>query len=154
MEITEETKKEQTENVLPLINIVFLLLIFFMIAGTLIQPEALSVIVPDANVSTKAEQSKLTIIIDSADDGTADDSIIDNSSNNTLQFSIGNDLHTKAQILEKITSEVKKDKDFIVQLKADSNIKSKHLIDLMDELGTTGLLSIRLLTLNNSSEQD
>ena len=47
MDLAEPEEKKVFENILPLVNIVFLLLIFFMIAGTLIKPEALSHCVED-----------------------------------------------------------------------------------------------------------
>lgn len=128
MDINEEPTKAPVENVLPLINIVFLLLIFFMIAGTLIKPNALSIEIPNASVSSETDQNKLTITMDQQ------------------QFSVGNTLYTKTEIINFVTSEIEKDKNVVVQLKADSQIKSKNLIDFMDELGSTGLLSIRLIT--------
>lgn len=128
MDINEEPTKAPVENVLPLINIVFLLLIFFMIAGTLIKPNALSIEIPNASVSSETDQNKLTITMDQQ------------------QFSVGNTLYTKTEIINFVTAEIEKDKNVVVQLKADSQIKSKNLIDFMDELGSTGLLSIRLIT--------
>lgn len=129
MDIIEPLEKKPFENVLPLVNIVFLLLIFFMIAGTLIKPEALLVTVPEASVSQAAAQGPLIIVMDAQQ-----------------QFSVEKTLYKKDELMQFITSTIKDSKPLVVQLKADSRIASKDIIDFMDALGATGLESIRLLT--------
>ena len=49
MQITEATKKNSYENILPLVNVVFLLLIFFMLAGSFGKPDLFKVQAPYAN---------------------------------------------------------------------------------------------------------
>jgi biopolymer transport protein ExbD len=129
MDLAEPEEKKVFENILPLVNIVFLLLIFFMIAGTLIKPEALSVDVPTATSELPATVKSFTIVM-----------------SERQQFSIDKTLYTQAELLQWITQKVAIHPALIAQLKADSQIKATHIIALMNALGTTGLASIRLLT--------
>ena len=43
MHIQEQQSKRELENLLPLVNVVFLLLIFFMVAGAFSSPELFTI---------------------------------------------------------------------------------------------------------------
>ena len=61
--ITEETENEEL-NLTPLIDCVFLLLIFFMVTTVFKQPHSLRVELPLANQATLVEEKKLVASID------------------------------------------------------------------------------------------
>lgn len=134
MDIDEPIKKREFETVLPMINIVFLLLIFFMLAGAFTKPDLFKVVIPEAHMKADADRDRLTIVM---------------SSDN--EFAIEKQAYTKEQLVDEIKSQVNKNSELKVQLKADQAVKSKDLLGIMDELGTTGLASINLLTLKAKS---
>jgi biopolymer transport protein ExbD len=134
MDIIESKEKKVFENILPLVNIVFLLLIFFMVAGTFIKPDILAVTVPNSKTGIKAKNNVLIIVM-----------------SHKNQFSIGTKLYEKEALINVVASRITLEDSFIVQLKADYRVKSKDILDIMNTLGTTGLESIQLLTSNNLS---
>ena len=59
----KKTNKNKLPNLVPLINIVFLLLIFFMLSGTLAKTDLFEVNPPKSNTSSSAEAPELVILI-------------------------------------------------------------------------------------------
>lgn len=132
MDIIESKEKKVFENILPLVNIVFLLLIFFMVAGTFIKPDILAVTIPNAKTETKAKNNVLIIAM-----------------SHKNQFSIEKTLYKKETLINVIASRITLEESLIVQLKADNRVKSKDILDIINTLGATGLESIQLLTSKN-----
>ncbi|AHC99685.1 ExbD/TolR family protein [Leisingera methylohalidivorans] len=50
MDLTEAPRRPRTESIVPMINVVFLLLIFFLMTSHLAQPDPFEVIPPDAAI--------------------------------------------------------------------------------------------------------
>lgn len=55
MEIIPRTKRQTRESVVPMINVVFLLLIFFLMTAQIVPPEPFDVTPPNSNSETPAE---------------------------------------------------------------------------------------------------
>lgn len=132
MNIEEPIKKREYETVLPMINIVFLLLIFFMLAGAFTKPEIFKVTIPNAEVNTEADPKKMTVVV-----------------NEKKQYAIEQQVYSEFELLALIEKEVGNNQTLSVQLKADQHLRSGDLIDLMESLGATGLDNIRLLTVTD-----
>ena len=136
MDITEPQKKREYETVLPLVNIVFLLLIFFMLAGAFTKPDMFNITVPNATVENNVDHDTLIILM-----------------NGNGELAIETTRYSEEELLALIKREVEKKKETIIQLKADQQLKSQHLINIMERLSNTGLQSIHLLTvINNDSK--
>ncbi|MEP3247063.1 MAG: biopolymer transporter ExbD [Sneathiella sp.] len=61
---SSQSELEATENTLPLINIVFLMLIFFMITGRITPNEAVEIVPPVSAQNGQVPQDKATITLD------------------------------------------------------------------------------------------
>ena len=59
-----QISQEESENILPLINVVFLLLIFFLLAGTFATPDLFYVEPPVSQIDNPDSVSDMTILID------------------------------------------------------------------------------------------
>lgn len=59
-----QSEPEATENTLPLINIVFLMLIFFMITGRITPNEAVEIVPPVSSQNGQVPEDKATITLD------------------------------------------------------------------------------------------
>lgn len=130
MDIIEPEKQREFETILPLVNIVFLLLIFFMLAGAFIKPDMFDITVPNASIENEADSDALIILM-----------------NAKGEFAIETTPYTQNELLSLIKEQLEKTgNDITVQLKADEAIKSQDLISIMEALGNTGLDSIHLLT--------
>lgn len=65
MQLPEPQRRPAEDNILPLINIIFLLLIFFMLAGRITTPGALVAEPPEARTGRELnEEARLTIAAD------------------------------------------------------------------------------------------
>ncbi|MCP5160901.1 MAG: biopolymer transporter ExbD [Hahellaceae bacterium] len=58
---TKSRRQSDDDNLIPLINVVFLMLIFFMVAGQIRKSDSLNVQLPKANIEIQAEDSPVRI---------------------------------------------------------------------------------------------
>lgn len=119
------------ENVLPLINVVFLLLIFFMLAGAMTAADPFEVEPPKTKNAVADEiQPKLVVI--SAEGRYA------------LQGKeVGRD-----ELLAMAADWARQEEPPPVRIKADGRLPADDLIELLGGLGAAGLEQVKLLTLN------
>ncbi|MDH5388970.1 MAG: biopolymer transporter ExbD [Gammaproteobacteria bacterium] len=77
MEFEGLTSRHKTPNLTPLIDIVFLLLVFFMLTAHFVKDQSLDINLPEANSATNLEdQGALEIVINDNDDILIDKKII------------------------------------------------------------------------------
>jgi biopolymer transport protein ExbD len=128
---SKNIKKKRTPNLVPLINIVFLLLIFFMLSGTLAKKDSFDVDPPISTTSSNAEAPELIILI-SKDNKIALDN--NNISINELEFHL---------------SEILKSTDIEeVLIKADGNAKSGVLSKVIKHIRNAGIKRAAIVTKN------
>jgi len=61
--LLKHNKRSRTPNLVPLINIVFLLLIFFMLTGTLKRSDIFDISPPESSTGADAEAPELVLLI-------------------------------------------------------------------------------------------
>ena len=131
MQLKQQNISTSDENILPLVNVVFLLLIFFMLAGAFSRPDLFKIELPVAENDNFADRQTLTIIMN--DDG-------------ELAY---NDLIIDLQKLEEfVANEIEINSIEILQLKADANMNAVKLLDVIEILKNTDLDTIHLITLS------
>ena len=124
-------KASDDDRILPLINVVFLLLIFFMLAGQLAATDPL-VIEPPTSESEGQNRPQDMVILASADGRFALDGI--EMSEEAL-------LSAARQRLEDIP-----DGNVMLQLKVDGKKAAAEIVVLMQRLREAGFQKLRLLT--------
>ena len=131
MKLTNRKKREYDDDgLLPLVNIIFLLLIFFMIAGVIEKRILKNDIEPPEVKLSKFENKNITkIFIDKNNVITANDKIINLDSVNTLFDS---------------------DKNKEVIIIADKSLFIKDINLLLDKLHENKITNIKLLSLTNA----
>ena len=115
------------ENVLPLINIVFLLLIFFMLAGVLAQNPPFELTAPDTAETQKAAQLQRQVLAVAAD--------------GRLAFA-GEPIERDGRA--DALADWPDDKP--LQIRADGGIKAERLTGLFTALRRAGISEVDLLT--------
>jgi len=121
--------KNDEERILPLINVVFLLLIFFMLAGRLTAGDPFE-IAPPRSASEGPARAKEPLVMVGADGRLAlDGSVLDEA---TL----------KAAVAERVSGDV----DARVRLKADGRADATQVVAVMELLRQAGVERLRLLT--------
>ena len=121
-----KNKISNDENLLPLVNIIFLLLIFFMLAGVIAKQKEMY----DVDLAT-------AVIDEYADE---DNEIIFIKSDNTIIF---NDVAITSQSLGNKLKDLK-DKNIIIA--ADKNISTNTLNKVLIKLNKNQISNVRLLT--------
>ena len=136
MKIKQVSTTNHSENILPLVNVVFLLLIFFMLAGAFSKPDLFEVVVPSAENDNAADRKVLTILMNENGEIALDQSIL-----------------SEEELIKTVSNEFESGSLVQLQLKADANMNATRLIDVMELLSNTELSSIHLLTVAPGSVQ-
>jgi len=131
MRLKQQYNSSLGENILPLVNVVFLLLIFFMLAGAFSRPDLFKIEMPIAENDNSADRKIITILM---------------NDNGELAY---NDLIIDMQELEHfVTAEIENNSIEILQLKADANMNAVRLLDVIEILNNTDLDTVHLITLS------
>lgn len=131
--ITPTRKSSSDDNLIPLINIVFLMLIFFMIAGQIEATMPLKVTPPAAGNEQSHQEADFTIFIDA--DG---------------RLAFENELLS----LEELTLTLRQQqiKDAHLALKADADLAVSRLSPVIDLLRETGAAQVTLYTQRSATD--
>lgn len=125
-----ERRPDQTEErILPLINVVFLLLIFFMIAGSLTVTEPFEVKPPTSGGQEEDMPDSLVILISKSG-----------------QLALDNQPLGEADLLAALKTKLAQQPDTPITLKADANLNANKLVQLTHALYGVGVKKLRLLT--------
>ncbi len=129
MQLPGKQAVREFENLLPLVNVVFLLLIFFMVAGAFNSPDPF-VIDPTITENDNIADSKtLTILM--SDQG---------------EFAVDNEIVTMNELILIIQQNLQNQSLKRVQLKPDANADAVIVVELLERLGQTELETINILT--------
>ena len=127
MEFSGRQRSKQELNVAPLIDVVFLLLIFFMLASTFIEPKSVELMLGSGTSQTVTAVEPLEI--DVATDGSI--------RLNGLRLSV-------EQLTVEIAARIKGDPNRIVTIRAEAEIPVQRLIQIMDQVRSAGTNKLRL----------
>lgn len=130
-----DRRPDQTEErILPLINVVFLLLIFFMIAGSLAVTEPFEIDPPTSHSQTAHEPDSLMILF--SQEG---------------RLALDNQLIEEVQLLDKLAKVLQDKPDTQITLKADNGLPANQLVRFTQALYAAGVKKLRLLTLQEEA---
>ena len=130
MRLPQPRRREVGEPVIPLINIVFLLLIFFMLAGTFATPEPFAVDPPEARSGDAAEDDEGVVLL---------------GADGALAFE-GEELADLDALERAVERRLDGEPGLQLRLKADGDAASHRLLDVMDRLRDAGAERLLLLT--------
>ena len=121
--------RHEEQRILPLINIVFLLLIFFMIAGQLSATDPFR-IEPPASASEVSPGAKDMIVQMAAND----------------RLAVDGEMVDHAGLSQVANSRIAAEKNLTVRIKADGGVNSNRVIEVMELLRDAGATKVHLLT--------
>lgn len=116
-------------DIAPLIDIVFLLLVFFMLTSTFLVPEAIELELPESSSANVLETMPITVSLDQ-----------------TGQLSLNGERIELEQLRAAITPLLKQDATSTITLKSDAHTKVQQLLKVMDEIRAAGGSNIALAT--------
>ncbi|OPZ97930.1 MAG: biopolymer transport protein ExbD [Bacteroidetes bacterium ADurb.Bin408] len=95
-------------------DIVFLLLIFFMLTSTLVSPNAIKLLLPSSNSRTMAKQT-LTVYI-----------------NELGQYFVDKDYTDPTLLQDNIFARIKNEVDATIVIRADKSVEVQHIVNVID----------------------
>lgn len=126
----ERSRKRNPElSLVPLIDVMLVLMIFFMVAGRMEQLEVLPVDPPLAESSEDMNQGALVIVLGSHDEVLVDDELID-----------------MGHIGEKVKAYIENNPKRLITVKADARMKADKLIDALDTINDAGGKNLTIAT--------
>ncbi|MFO7954243.1 ExbD/TolR family protein [Thioalkalivibrio sp.] len=138
---TPRRQEEPGVNLTPLIDVVFLLLIFFMVSTTFDQHADIELTLPSADREAEAvERAWIDIVVDA----------------NGNYFIDGQELiNRRAETLERVLSEAREDReDDPVLIRADANASHQSVVRALDVVGRLGITSVSIATLGDGADDD
>ena len=129
MDFSGRQRTKQELNVAPLIDVVFLLLIFFMLASTFIKPEAIDLMLEGSSTGGNAAEKMLNIEV-----------VVDGTIRlNGLRLSM-------LQLETELISRIQGDETRPVTIKAAAEVPVQTLVSIMDRVRAAGTNNLRLAT--------
>ncbi len=121
--------KNHDERILPLVNVVFLLLVFFMLAGRLAVTDPFPVDPPESNSETTPPVGKVVVLVGA--DG---------------RLAVDGDVVAETALADIVADRLDAGGEVPVELKADANTDANRVIAVMEDLRDAGVSKLRLLT--------
>ncbi len=125
--------KDDEERILPLINIVFLLLVFFMVAGRLTAPDPFKIELPHSSSDDEAGVQEAMIAI--GQDG---------------RLALDGTVMIEAEILSALTERLSSDDGLKVRMKADGQVEAIRVVEVMELLREAGVEKLAMLTVKDT----
>ncbi|MBK1725510.1 ExbD/TolR family protein [Halorhodospira neutriphila] len=130
MRLPEPRRREPEEGTVPMINIVFLLLIFFMVAGTLTPESPLSVDPAASEAGEAAPEDPIRVLIDAEGRLALGDEVVDG----------------REGLRRRLQERLEEGPERPVEVKPDAEADAERLLEVMDDLRAAGLERVRLIT--------
>ena len=132
MKLTKPQPRRDTEDyILPLVNIVFLLLIFFLLAGSFKAPDPLQIEPPQSRSEKRADtEGPLVILLDAEG-----------------RLAIGGRQVAAEELRQRVGNRLGAEEGGGgIKLKADAAVEGRRILEVMDLLREVGAREITLLT--------
>ncbi len=129
---TKQREDETDVNLTPLIDVVFLLLIFFMVSTTFDSTSELKIDLPQASANKPVEKHRMTLIIDPQGDYYLNGKRLKNKSADLLLLE-----------LYRATGD---DKETPIVIQSDAKSPVQSLVTAMDVVGQIGLNHLSIAT--------
>ena len=114
MAIKSRNKVEPTFNSSSMSDLVFLLLIFFMLTSTLVAPNAIKLMLPSSNSKTMAKQT-VTVYV-----------------NDQYQYFVNETPADETQLADLINTSIGSDSQATVVLRSDKSVPVQYIVNVID----------------------
>ena len=116
-------------DIAPLIDIVFLLLVFFMLTSTFLVPEAIELELPESKSATVTDTTPIVVEL-----------------NQSGQLALNGETIELEQLKQAIEPLIKQDMEAAITLKSDAHTEVQLLLKVMDEIRAAGGNNVALAT--------
>jgi len=129
IEFDEEPPRRHFETLVPLINVVFLLLIFFLLAGTMTPAENVAVSLPEGTLNDREQDVPTTLIVEADGFVWLGERVMDAKLSGAMVEKHLKDTNTKR-----------------VAIKADADAPAEAVLQLMEGLREAGVEQVTIMT--------
>jgi biopolymer transport protein ExbD len=131
MRFRRRLSTQSTPNLIPMIDVVFQLVVFFMVSTTFIITPGISLVLPSSQTAEPVVMSKLVITVVSRD-----------------EIYINQEQHTLASLSSRLAeiTEAEKEQIKTVVLEGDRTISYSLLVEILDVLRINGFKGVNLRT--------
>tara|TARA_B100001250_G_C19658502_1_gene725957 strand:- start:344 stop:784 length:441 start_codon:yes stop_codon:yes gene_type:complete len=131
MKLKSQNKIEPTFNMSSMTDVVFLLLIFFIIIAQFMSPNALGLTLPNSDSEQRVNSSDITVTIQYLRDKTSNDDVVSYQYNNGQKTIATQDLKELSDYLK---NQVKSDTLMMpLVLQAEAKVQIQDIITVVDE---------------------
>lgn len=131
MEINRSKQGSKEINMIPMINVIFLLLIFFLVGGTIEKFEVISVDLPTAKSGHVLDEGHIVVVLGIHEEILVNDDFVE------LQ-----DLVTSIKEL------LKDNPERIITIKADSRLPATNMLSILEHVKAAGGINLSLVTVS------
>ena len=141
MKLSSQSRPEPDVNLTPLIDVVFLLLIFFMVSTSFVKQSQITIRLPEAESTAMVEEPPEQIDIMITDQGT----YLVNG-----RELINNRPETIRNALQRVSGG---NTDLPLTISADANARHQHVVTAMDVAGRLGFVRISIATVDDPANE-
>lgn len=129
MEFERNRKPVREISLIPLINVVFMLLIFFMVAGTLERVDLIPVDLPQAQSGQMLDEGHITVVL-----------------GRYGEMLLNEEPIVMADLKPLMRKQLEFNNKRIITIKADSRMDASRLIAVLDDIKAAGGVNLSLIT--------
>lgn len=129
MEINRTRQGQKDINMIPMINVIFLLLVFFLIGGTIQKFEVIPVDVPVAQSGHVLDEGHIVIVLGYND-----------------EIIVNDDFVMAPDLFENLKQQLKTNPNRIITIKADAKLPATKMIKIMELVKAAGGVNLSLVT--------
>ena len=135
MQFRRATAPQATINIAPLVDVVFLLVIFFAVSTTFLETAGLKLELPSSSSTAKREAQVLTVILTA--DGT---------------LSYDGEVIDRQQLASRLKQALEASEGKLVELRADRSTKHGEVVAVMDVIQASGAESMKIAAQSASAD--
>jgi len=131
-----ERQPDRQDRLIPLINIVFLLLAFMLIAGTMRAADTLAVEPPETAAVGTVDRESLMLYLDSSGD-----------------LALGKDRVEVDEAISRVKIQLARDPDGELHIMADRSVTAAQILPLLRKCADSEIMSVRLIAVRRGEQQ-
>ncbi len=129
MEFARTTRKLRAISMVSLIDIVFTIILFFLVAGHIEKSPLIDVDLPHADAGQRLEEGPVNVLLGKYGEVVIDDQILEG-----------------AQIAARLSKEFSVNPDRVITIKADARLEANALVDFLEKVRAAGGSNLSIVT--------
>lgn len=131
-----ERQPDRQDRLIPLINIVFLLLAFMLIAGTMRAADTLAVEPPETTTAGAVDRQSLMLYLDSSGN-----------------LALGKDRVDVDEAISRVKTQLARDPDGELHIMADRSVTAARILPLLRKCADSEIMSVRLIAVRRGEKR-